>query len=181
MRAHRCINAAAAAEVFLAHHLVIQGFAHAVQALVLEIFAQAHLVNRRQGVGIMGGKLRKHRILRRQKLARTRQIGNIGVHFAGVNRIALKAVHLRPFHFAVPIRAFHQAYHQLLFVAPRQIHQIINHKRAALLISLHHKTDAVKAGQIGVGHQRFHQIERQFEPVGFFGVDIQTDIVLFGQ
>ena len=39
----------------------------------------------------------------------------------------------------------------------------------------------MEAGQIGVGHQGFHQIQRQFQAVGFFGVDVQADVVLFGE
>ena len=68
-----------------------------------------------------------------------------------------------------------------MVVAARQVHQIINHERTAFLIRLHHKTDAVEARQIGVGHQGFHQIQRQFQAVGFFGVNVQADVVLFGE
>jgi hypothetical protein len=32
-----------------------------------------------------------------------------------------------------------------------------------------------------VGRQCFHQVQRQFQAVGFFGVDVQADVVLLGQ
>ena len=181
MCADRGVHANAPTQVLFAHHLVVQRFAHAVQALVLEIFAFTEVVNAGKRVGVVCCKLREHGVLRFQQFARACQIGNVGVHFACVYRIAVHAVHLRPFDFAVPICAFHQANHEFLVVAARQVHQIINHERAAFLIRLHHKTDAVEAGQIGVGHQGFHQIQRQFQAVGFFGVNVQADVVLFGE
>ena len=121
MRAHRRIHAHAPSQVLWADHLVVQGFAHAVQALVFELFAFAHLVNRGQGVGVVGGELREHGVLRIQQFARAGQVGNVGVDFAGIGGIAIHTVHLRPFDFAVPIRAFHQADHQLLIVAAGKV------------------------------------------------------------
>ena len=107
MGAHRCVNAHAAAQIFCPHHLIVEGFAHAVQALEFKILVLPHLVNRRQGVGVVGGKLGKHRIRRGQEFACASQIRHIGVRLAGVHRVAVHAVYLRPFHFAVPISAFH--------------------------------------------------------------------------
>ena len=121
VRADRGVHAHAAAEVLRADHLVVQSFAHAVQALVFEVFALAHLVNRGQRVGVVGGKLREHGILRVQKFARAGQIGNIGVDFTGIERVAVHAVHLRPFDFAVPICAFYQPNHQLLIIAAGKV------------------------------------------------------------
>ena len=121
VRADRGVHAHAAAEVLRADHLVVQSFAHAVQALVFEVFALAHLVNRGQRVGVVGGKLREHGILRVKQFARAGQIGNIGVDFAGVERVSVHAVHLRPFDFAVPIRAFYQPNHQFLIVAAGKV------------------------------------------------------------
>ena len=121
VRTDRGVHAHVAAEVLRADYLVVQGFAHAVQALVLEVFAFAHLVNRGQRVGVVGGELWEHGILRVKQFARTGQIGNIGVDFAGVERVAVHAVHLRPFDFAVPISAFYQPNHQFLIVAAGKI------------------------------------------------------------
>ena len=53
----------------------------------------------------------------------------------------------------------------------------VDHERAALLIGLHDEADAVPAGQLRVERQRFQQIEREFEPVGFLGIDIEADVV----
>ena len=70
MRAHRRIHAHVPPQVLRADHLVVQGFAHAVQALVFELFAFAHLVNRGQGVGVVGGELREYGVLRVKQFAR---------------------------------------------------------------------------------------------------------------
>ena len=121
VRADRGVHAHAAAKVLRADHLVVQSFAHTVQALVFEVFAFAHLVNRGQRVGVVGGELREHGILRVKQFARAGQIGNFGVDFAGIERVAVHAVHLRPFDFAVPICAFYQPNHQLLIVAAGKV------------------------------------------------------------
>ena len=161
--------------------MVVQGFAHAVQALVFKVFAFAHLVNRAQSVGVVGGKLREHGILRVQQFARAGEVGNIGMDFAGVGRIAVQAVHLRPFDFAVPVRAFDEADHQFLVVAAGKVNQIVDHKGAAFLVCLNDKADAFVTRQIGIRNKCFHQIQRQLQAVGFFGVDVDTDIVFFTQ
>ena len=72
-----------------ADHLVVQRFAHAVQALVFKIFALPHLVNGGKGVGVVGGKLGEDGILRIQQLAGAGEIGDVGVDFAGVNGVAV--------------------------------------------------------------------------------------------
>ena len=181
VRANRGVNAHAAAKVLRADDLVVEGFAHAVQALVLEVFVLAHLVDGAEGVGVVRGKLREDGVLRAEQFARAGEVGDVGMHFARVHRIAVQTIDLRPFDFAVPVGALDEANHQLLFVAPREVDEVINDKRAALLVGLHHEADAVVAGKVGVGNQRFHQIQREFEAVGFFGVDVDADIVLFAE
>ena len=129
-----------------------------MQALVFKFLAFAHLVDGAQGVGVVGGKLREDGVLRGQEFACTGQVRDVGVDFAGVNRITVQAVHLRPFDFAVPIRAFYQTDHQFLLVAAGKVDQVIDNEGAAFLVSLNHETDAVETGQIGIGNQRFHQV-----------------------
>ena len=101
--------------------------------------------------------------------------------FAGVGRIAVQSVHLRPFDFAVPVRAFDEANHQFLVVASGKVNQIVDNKGAAFLVCLNDKADAFVSRQIRVGNECFHQIQRQLQAVGFFGIDVDTDIVFFTQ
>ena len=154
--ADRGIDAHAAAEVLRADHLVVEGFAHAVQALVFEVFVFAHLVDGAEGVGVVRGKLREDRILRGEQFARAGEIGNVGVHFARVNRVAVQAVHLRPFDFAVPVSAFDEANHQFLFVASCEVDEVVDDEGATFLVGLDDETDAVVTSKVRVGNQRFH-------------------------
>ena len=164
-----------------ADHLVVQGFAHAVQTLVFEVFAFTHLVDCAQSVGVVGGKLWEHGILRIQEFACAGEVGDVGVDFTGVSRIAFHAVYLSPFHFAVPVCAFNQTDHQFLVVAAGQVNQIVDNERTTFLVGLNNETDTFVAGQVRIGNQSFHQVQRQFETVGFFGIDVDTDIVFFTQ
>jgi hypothetical protein len=54
----------------------------------------------------------------------------------------------------------------------------VEHMRRALLVGLHDEADAVPARQARVKAQGFQQVEREFQPVGFLGIDVQADIVL---
>jgi hypothetical protein len=54
----------------------------------------------------------------------------------------------------------------------------VDHVRAAFLISLDHKADTVPAGQLRLEAQRFQQVQRELQAVGFFSVDVQADVVL---
>ncbi len=135
-----------------ADHLLIERFAHAVQALELIltgiVVVARQLINRRQGVGIMGSELRIDQAWHGQQFAGTGQIRDIGVNLAGVDRIAFQAFHLGALDFAVPVRAFHQTNHQATAAALRQIDQLINHKRTAFHVGLNNETDAVPAFQL---------------------------------
>ena len=101
------------------------------------------------------------------------------MHFARVHRVAVKAINLRPFDFAVPVRALDETNHQFLLVAPREVDEVVNDEGAALLVGLDDKADAVVTGEVRVGNERFHQIQREFEAVCLFGVNIDADVVFF--
>ena len=139
------------------------------------------LVDSRQRMGVMGGKLRINQIRYRQQLFGAGEIRNVGVDLTGINRIAFEAFHLRAFDFAIPIGAFHQADHQATTAAGRHVDQRINHKRAAFLVGLDNKADSVPAGQLRFEAQFFQQIEGDLQTIGLFGVDVNTDVVLARQ
>ena len=83
MRAHRSVDAAGTVQLGRADNLLIQRFAHAMQALELVLAAMeirsGHRHDRGQGLGVMGGELRKYRVRRRQQLARAGKIGDVGM------------------------------------------------------------------------------------------------------
>ena len=53
MRAHRRVNAHAAFPIAFTHHLVVQGFTHAVQALEFKVFVATQSADGRHGIGIV--------------------------------------------------------------------------------------------------------------------------------
>ena len=88
MRADRRIDAAARA-LGLAHRLV-QLLAHAVQALELEgVAVRRHGEHGRDGMRIVGGELRIDAVGHRQQLSRAGDVGNVRVHLAREDRIAV--------------------------------------------------------------------------------------------
>jgi hypothetical protein len=108
-------------------------------------------------------------------------VRNVGVHLAGVDGVVLQAIDLGALDLAVPVRAFHQADHQPVAGAPGQVHHPVNHEWAALLVRLNHKPHALPALQRGGGAQGFQQVQRNVEPVGLFGVDVQANVVFARQ
>ena len=169
----------------LAHHLLVQRLTHAVQALELVlarvVVLPGQLINGRQRVGVVGGELRVDGFRHGQQLARAGDVGNIGVRLAGVHRVAFQAFDLGALDLAVPIGAFHQADHQAMTAALGQVDDVVDHIRAALLVSLDNEADTIPAGQGRVEAQALEQIEGDFQAVGFFGIDVQADVVLLGQ
>ncbi|CFO33012.1 Uncharacterised protein [Bordetella pertussis] len=188
VRAHRGIDAARAVQLALRQrpdHLLVQRFAHAVQALELVlprvVVLSRHLVDGRQGIGVMGGELRVCGLGRRQQPARAGQVGDVGVHLARVDRIPLQAVDLGALDLRVPIRPLDQAHHQAVAAALGQVDHVIDHERRALLIGLDDEADAIPVVQLGDETQGFQQVQRNLEPVGFLRVYVQADIVLARQ
>jgi hypothetical protein len=97
------------------------------------------------GVRVVRGELRVDGVGRGQQLARAGQVGHVGVHLARVDRVAFQAIDLRALDLAVPVRALDQPHHQAVAAAARQVDQVVDHERAALLVGLDHKADAVPA------------------------------------
>jgi hypothetical protein len=185
--ADRCIHAARAVQLAfgLAYHLLVQRLAHAVQALELVlarvVVLPGDVVDGRQGVGVVGGELRVDGFRHGQQLAGAGDVGHVGVHLAGVDRVAFQAFDLGALDLAVPVGAFYQADHQAVAAALGQVDDVVDHVRAALLVGLDNEADAVPAGQRRLEAQALEQVQRQLQAVGFFGVDVQADVVLLGQ
>ena len=188
VRADRRVDAARPRQLAVgdaARDLVVQRLAHAVQALEFVLAAvvvvAGHVVNAGHGLRVVGGKLRIDRVGRGQQLARAGQVRHIGVYLAGVDRVAVQAIELRALDLAVPVSALDQPDHQPVAAAAAQVDQMVDHVRAALQVSLHHKTNAVPPLECRLEAQAFQQVQRQLQPVGLFGVDVQADVVLARQ
>ena len=166
--AHRGVDAARAAQATgagRAHHLFVQRLTHAVQALEFVLArcvlrGASDLVNGRQRVGVVGGELGVHGVGRGQQAAGAGDVGQVGIGLAGVDRVAVHTVQLGAFDLAVPVGTLHQPHHQAVAAAPSQVHDEVDDCGAALLVSLHHKTNALPAGQRGLETQALQQVER---------------------
>ena len=185
MAPHRRIDTAGAGELVLGHHLFIERFAHAVQALELVIpdfeVRPGQRMDRRHGLRVVGRKLRKHHIPRRQEFFGACKIAHIGMHLAGEHWKIGLPVKLGALDLAVPIGALDQPHHDPVPRTARQIDDPVDDIGAALGIGLHHEPDTVPAVEFRIGRQRLEQIERKFEPVHLLGIDIEPDVIALGQ
>ena len=191
MAAHGRIDAAGAGQLAFggrARHLRVQRLAHAVQTLefvLAAVVAAAHglgqVVDAGQGLRVVRGELGVDGIGRIQQLARAGQVAHVGIDLARIDRVAGLAAFLGALDLAVPVGALDQAHHQAAAAAAGQVHQVVQHLRAALLVGLDHKAYAVPALERRRGTQGLQQVQRQLQPVGLLGVDVHADVVLLGQ
>ncbi len=103
--ADRGVDAAGPVHPVLAHHLVVEGLAHAVQALELPVQAPPHLVDRRQRVRVVRGELGVDRVRRGQHPPGAGEVRHVRVDLARVDGIAVQAALLGALDLAVPIGA----------------------------------------------------------------------------
>ena len=88
-------------------------------------------------------------------------------------------VDLRALDLRVPVGALDQADHQAPLRAAREVDEPVDDEDAALAVGLDDEAEAVPAGKIGIEAERFEEVERQVEPVGLLGVDVEADVVGF--
>ena len=183
VRADGRIDAARAVELVAADHFLVERLAHAVQALELVLAAievwACHGQHRGQRLGIVGGELRIDRVGRGQQFPRRGEISDVGVDLAGENGKALEPVDLGAFDLRIPVGALHETDHQPPLGAACEVDQPVDDEGAALAIGLDDEAEAVPAGKLGVEAERFEEIERQVDPVGLLGVDVEADVVGF--
>ena len=135
----------------------------------------------REGLRIVGGELREYGIAGAEELAGAGEVGDVSMDLAGEHRVVRHAVHLGTLDFGIPVGALDEAQHDAAVVSAREVDDPVDHERAALAVGLDNEADAVPAGQRGVGRKRFQDVERQFQAVGFLGVDVQADVVALCQ
>ncbi len=129
----------------------------------------------------MGGELRVDQVRHAEQLFGAGEVRDVGVDLTGVDRIALETVHLRALDLAVPVGALHQTDHQAATATGSEVNQVINHKRAALLVGLDHEANPVPARQLRLEAQFFQQIEGDLQAVGLFGINVDPDVILARQ
>ena len=98
---------------------------------------------------------------------------------AGEDGQTLEPVDLGAFDLRIPVGALHETDHQPPLGAACEVDEPVDDEGAALAISLDDEAEAVPAGKLGVEAERLQKIERQVEPVGLLGVDVEADVVGF--
>ena len=117
------------------------------------------LIDRRQGLRIVRGELREHRVARGEQLAGAGDIGDVSVQLARVDREIGEAAFLCALDLGVPVGALDQAHHDPAAGASRQVDDPVDHEGAALAIGLDDEAQPVPAGELEVQRQAFKQVE----------------------
>ena len=161
----------------------IQFHAHPMQPLEFKPgfkkgFTAGTLQNGCHGMGIVGGELAVKHLRLRQHLGGTGEIGHVGIYLAGEHRIGVEALHLRALYFGIPIGTLHQPRHDAPPMRGRKRSQPIDHRPGAFLIRLHRETESLVAVELLVAIHRAENIQRNFQSLGFFGVECQADATI---
>ena len=178
MRAHGGVDAQGNERVF--EHLAVNAFAHAMQSLqfIRRTLALSELRNRCNCGGVVGGKLRIDHIAIPEHGLRAGQIAHIGVVLVGEHGVSAKAHFLRALDLRIPIRAFHQAAHELHAMQARQASHFINQLYRAGLIRLQSQTQPLPLRMM---HRHFCQkriehIERELQAIHLFRINREVHV-----
>ena len=181
VRTDRRVDATRPIELVAPDDLLVERFAHAMQALKLVLAAivigSGHRQNGGERLGVMGGELRKDGVRRDEQFARAGEVGDVGVDLAGKDGKPLEAIDLRPLDLRIPVGPFDEPDHQPSARPPGEINQPIDDERATFAIGLNDEAEAVPLLEIVIEAQRLEEVERNLEAVGLLRVDIQSDVV----
>ena len=163
----------------------VERLAHAVQALEFVLAGLPALAgqmeDRRERVCVVRGELGVDHVARGEQPLRAGEIGDVGIDLARIDGVAGEPIDLGALDLAVPVGPLDETNHQPALACPSPSHQPVDDERGAFLVCLHDESEPVPAGELGVGERRIEQVERELEPVGFLGVDVQTDVVALGE
>ena len=176
VRPDRRVDAARHAELVRSHDLVVERLAHAVQALVLELGAAGKRADGADREGIVRCELRIYRAGGAKQASGASEIRNVGVLLARKNGIVGQAVDLRALDLRIPIRALDQAHHQPVPGSLAEVDHPVENGTCAPLVGLDDKSDAIPAGKLRIGCQRFQNVERQIEAIGFLRIDVEANV-----
>ncbi len=176
MFSHRGIHAHPRKIGHLTRRFGVQQPAHAMQPLKLKVRARrCQLQHRGNAVGVMRRELRIDQVMVFKEAPHAGQIGHIGGHLAGVDRIAVKTPFLGPLDLGVPIRAFHQTHRHAAAVLPGRGRNPIDHVRGALAVGLHRKPEPRPFLGDRILRESLDNVQREIESIRFLGIDGQLN------
>ena len=118
--------------------------------------------------------MRVNAVGHRQQFSRTGEIRDVGVGLAGEDRVAGKAERLRSLDLGVPIGTLHQSHHDPAVIFFRERVEPVDGEGRARTIGLDDDTKPVPAGKFRLRQNTFDDVERQIEPVGLLGIDVEA-------
>ena len=124
-------------------------------------------------MGVVGRELRIEGDRLRNQQTHRGEIRHVRVQFAREHRIIFKTALLRPFDFAVPIRAFDEPYRNALTGLLGQPAKPANERNGALAVGLHGKTKTVPVVELRVDEHLAEHSGGDVEPILFLRVDGQ--------
>ena len=142
--------------------------------------AAGQFENGRDRQRVVGRELRKNPRPQRQQFLRAGDIVQVGHRLAGEHRIVVEAALLRALDLGVPIGALDQPHHHPAVQRSREVVDVVDHVAGAFLVGLDRKPKAVPARERGVAERRRDHVERQFQPVGFLGIDGEIQVIGLG-
>ena len=176
VRSDRRVDPARAVEVARSRHEVVHRFAHAVQALELEVRVPGQRVDGGDRVRVVARELGVERVGGLQHRLRARNVRDVRVHLAREHRIVGHAVHLRALHLGVPVRALDEPHHEPPATEARERDQPVDRRAGAFLVRLHDEAQPLPSGERRIGRQRREEVEREVEAVALLGVDVEADV-----
>ena len=163
-----------------AHQRFIKPFAHAVEALELEVAALAGpFKQRRDGERVVAGK-RRVDVLRGKHVARAGEVGDVGCGLAREQRIVGKPGLLRALDLAVPVGALHEAHGDPAVGLCADRVRPCDDRAAAFRVSLYRHAELVPAGKRRRAGGGGDDVERHDEPLRFLRIDGEADVRLCG-
>ncbi len=111
-----------------------------------------------------------------QHRLRAGEIRHVGVHLAREHGVVGQPLDLRALDLAIPVRSFDQPHHEPALAALCEIDQPVDHGASSLLIRLHDEAESVPSGESRIAGKPLEQVEREIEPIGLLGVDIEPDV-----
>ena len=181
MAADGCVDAARDLRQF-GEQRCVKRLAHAVQPLKLEPFHAAGILDHAgDGERVVGGELRKNTRSCAEERSRASHVAEIGHGFAREHRVVGQSAFLRALDLGVPVRALDQADGQPAAERDGRLFDPADHRESAFLIGLHRKPESVPAAQRPIAEHGRDDVERQFQPVRFLGVDREGKLAGLGE
>ena len=149
-----------------------------MQALKFVVNAcRCHAQDIRHGVRIMRGELRQKMITRVQQHANARKVRDIGIDFAGINRITGQAEFLGHFNFGIPISALNQSRGNSALALRGQIGKPADHVRRATLVCLYSDTQPLPITGFRVFVHGFEYSQRKFQARCLLGIEGKRNVL----